>query len=74
MKTATVITDPKMIALYRMATLKQMLRLECLGMKNSRGSVYAIIKNEFNLRGDKKSVYTQFSQLYEEKKAVAGIQ
>ena len=41
----------------------QMLKLETKGMKHSRGSVYAMIKKEFGLKGTKQSVLEQFGKL-----------
>jgi hypothetical protein len=50
-------------------TLRQALKLEVLGMKHSRGSVFALIKREFGLKGNKKSVLEQFSALVDSAKA-----
>ena len=44
---------------FRLLTLRSALKLEILGMKNSRRSVYAIIKEEFGFRGNKQKVYDQ---------------
>jgi hypothetical protein len=41
----------------------QALKLETLGLKHSRGSVYALIKKEFILKGSKASVLEQFGKL-----------
>ena len=68
MDQTTVIDTPKGIAMYRMLSLKSALKLETLGMKNSRGSVCAMIKREYNLKGNKQSVYDQFVKLVEEVK------
>ena len=64
----TMITGEKNIALARMLTLKQALRLETLGMKRRGPSVYSIVKKEFGLRGNKHSVFTQFCELTEKRK------
>tara|TARA_R110000803_G_scaffold192258_2_gene255036 strand:- start:126 stop:332 length:207 start_codon:yes stop_codon:yes gene_type:complete len=57
------------IPVYRLVVLKQALRLELKGMRASRGrSAYAIVKEEFNLRGNKERVYTQFCELVEKRK------
>jgi hypothetical protein len=51
------------IRIYRLLVLQGALRLECKGMKMSRGrSVYAVIKKEFGLKGSKQRVLTQFEQ------------
>ncbi len=57
--------------IFNMLAQKQALKLEMLGMKHSRGSVYAHIKRTYGLRGNKKSVYTQFCELVEKEKALA---
>ena len=44
---------------FRLLTLRSALKLEILGMKNRRRSVYAIIKEEFGFRGNKQKVYDQ---------------
>jgi hypothetical protein len=41
----------------------QALKLETLGLKHSRGSVYALVKKEFSLKGNKASVLEQFGKL-----------
>ena len=62
------ITDTEAIALYRMATLRAALKLEVLGMKRRGRSVFAIVKEENNLKGTKRQVLEQFTKLYEERK------
>jgi hypothetical protein len=59
---STIITGKENLNMYRLIVLKSALRLECLGMKNSRGSVYSLIKKEFKLKGNKESVLIQFTQ------------
>lgn len=57
------------VAIYQMIAMKKALFLETKGMKLSRGkSMYAQVKREFNLRGSKQSVYTQFCELVEQVK------
>ena len=51
------------IRVGRMLALKGALRLELVGMKRHGRSVYAIVKEEFNLKGSKKKVYEQFVAL-----------
>ena len=59
----TVITGKENIELHHLLGLKYALRLEILGMKHSRGSVYAKIKRKFNLKGNKQKVYDKFCEL-----------
>jgi hypothetical protein len=64
-----MITGEENIALFRMLTLKQALKLELIGLKMSRGtSAYAIIKREFNLKGSKQKVYDQYVSIIEDLK------
>ena len=56
------------VELFRLMAMKSALKLECLGMKHSRGSVYALIKREFGYKGSKKKVLEQFSAMIEELK------
>jgi len=58
-----MLTTPQEINQYRLLTLYHALKLETLGLKNSRGSVYANIKREFSLKGNKQSVLEQFGKL-----------
>ena len=56
----TVITG-KNIEVYRLMVLLSALKLEMLGIKRSKGrTAYSIIKSEFNLKGNRQSVYDQF--------------
>lgn len=54
------------VQMFRLLALKGALKLECLGMKHSQGSVYALIKREFGLKGSKQKVLDQFTQMIEE--------
>jgi len=58
-----VLNTPEQIEMYRLLTLYHALKLETKGLKFSRGSVYANIKREFNLKGNKQSVLEQFGKL-----------
>ena len=58
-----LITGKENIELYDMLRLKYALKLELKGMKNSRGSVYALIKRELNLKGNKQKVYDQLCNI-----------
>lgn len=63
----TVLTNPDDIAAYRLLVLQKGLSLETKGIKMSRGrSCYSIIKEEFNLKGNKLSVLDQFTKLLQE--------
>ena len=59
----TILTGDQ-IPEFRKRVLLRGLKLELKGMKLSRGrSCYSIIKNEFNLKGSRQSVFDQFSEL-----------
>lgn len=48
----------------RLLTLHTGLNLELQGLRMSRGKTcYSIIKNEFNLKGNKQKVYDQFTDI-----------
>ena len=59
---------PENINFVRMATLKSALKLEIAGLKRRGRSVYAIIKEEFGLTGNKRTVLADFTKLIEQKK------
>ena len=58
-----MITGKDNLELYNMLRLKSALKLELKGLKHSRGSAYAYINQEFNLKGNKQSVYDQFTTI-----------
>jgi hypothetical protein len=59
----TILTGDQ-IPEFRKRVLLRGLKLELKGMKLSKGrSCYSIIKNEFNLKGSRQSVFDQFSEL-----------
>ena len=58
-----ILTTPEQIKQFQLLTMYQSLKLECLGLKHSQGSVYALVKKQFNLKGTKQSVLKQFGQL-----------
>ena len=64
-----MITGEDNIKKFRLIALKHALDLEIkTGMKVSRGrTAYSIIKNEFNLKGNKQKVLNQFTKLVEER-------
>ena len=71
-KNPVVIDTPEGIAMYRLIVLRGALHLELMGMRRRGQSAYAIIKNEFGLHGNKQSVYTQFCELIQKRKAEGG--
>ena len=58
----TTITDPTAIEAARLLALRQMLRLELLGMRHRGRSAYAILKAEFGLRGSRQTVFNALTQ------------
>jgi len=54
-------TDPRV----RIAVLVGALKLEVLGMKRRGRSAYAIVKDEFGLRGNKRRVLEQLTDIKE---------
>ena len=63
MSIATIITGKENIDRYRLIVLKHGLKLELLGMQKRRPSCYSVIKEEFNLKGNKQKVYDKFCEL-----------
>jgi hypothetical protein len=59
---ATVLTGQD-ITDYRARVLLSALKLECLGMKRNGPSVYSIVKRDYNLKGNKQSVYDQLKSI-----------
>jgi len=51
---------------WRMRVLLSSLELEIVGMKRLGRSAYSIIKEEFNLKGNKKKVYSQLRAMIKE--------
>ena len=58
-----IITGKENIDRYRLILLKHGLKLELLGMQKRRPSCYSVIKEEFNLKGNKQKVYDMFCEL-----------
>jgi len=56
-----MINNPKGIELFRLLTLRKGLYLEIKGMKKRGKSSYQIIKDEFELKGNKINVYNKFT-------------
>lgn len=63
MNDPVMISEPSQIELARMRIMLSALKLEIFGMRHSRGSVYAMIKRQFGLKGSKQSVHDQLKQL-----------
>lgn len=59
-----VITSTGGIQHARYLALAGALHLETLGMKRRGRSVYALIKEEFNLKGSKQRVLLQFCEMH----------
>ena len=68
-----IIDTPQGIELYHLTAQKYALKLEMLGMKNSRGSVYAHLKRTHGWKGNKQKIMDQLVSLIEGKKKEAGI-
>ena len=69
---ATVITGEH-INTYRLLTLRMGLKAEMRGMRLTRGrSCFAIVKEEFGLKGNKQKVFEQFEALLEKLKSQGG--
>ena len=58
-----MITGNDNIEMFRLLQMKSALALEIKGLKHSRGSVYALVKKEFNLKGNKQKVYDQLCNI-----------
>jgi len=61
----TMITGPH-IQLYRMMVLRSGLRLEMKGLSRRGRSIYAIVKDEFGLRGTRERVLAQLEKRIED--------
>ena len=64
----TMLTQPNQIALARLMTLRSMLKLEMKGMARRGRSAYAIIKEEFALKGTRQRVLDQLTDIIEKEK------
>ena len=75
MKETTILDTPDSIDFFRLATMVQGLKLECKGMRISRGpTCYAMAKREFNLKGSKEKVLAQLTKIKEDRIAVRQAQ
>lgn len=70
----TVLDTPAEIEMFQLLRLRSALGLELLGMKHSKGSVYAHIKRHYGLKGNKQRVWDQFNTLIIERGGPDGRQ
>ena len=61
-----ILNTPNQIDAFRLLTLRGALRLEVMGMKRHGRSAYAIVKEEFDLKGNKQRVFDQFTEILQE--------
>ena len=67
---ATVYIGREATNIVRMITLMHGLRLEVRGMRLTRGrTCYAIVKQEYGLKGNKQRVLDQFQEILDEAEA-----
>lgn len=59
----TMITGKEQIDAFRARVLLRGLKLEMLGMTRRGQSCYAIIKQEYGLKGSKQKVYENFKKI-----------
>jgi hypothetical protein len=64
-KPGTMINTPGQIQLFRMYCQKAALKMEMLGLKKKGRTAYSMIKEEYDLKGSKKSVLEQLQILIE---------
>jgi len=62
-----MITGKENIENFRLLTLRSALRLEVRGMKRRGRSAYAIVKEEFGLKGNKQKVLDALNKIIHEK-------
>jgi hypothetical protein len=61
-----ILNTPEQINAFRLITIWGALRLELTGMKRRGRSAYSIVKEEFNLKGNKHKVFDQFTDILHE--------
>ena len=61
-----MLNTPSQIDAFRLLTLRGALRLEVMGMKRHGRSAYALVKEEFALKGNKQKVFDQFTKILQE--------
>ena len=69
----TVIAGEQNVRNARLYALKGCLSLEMKGLKRRGQSAFAIVKQEFGLKGNKKEVYDQFLKIIENMEKEVGI-
>ena len=65
-----MINTPKGIELFRLMALRSGLEAEIKGMKKRGKSCYQIIKDEFDLKGNKINVYNKFTDYINELRGI----
>ena len=58
----TTIYNPDQIDAARLLTLRQMLRLEMLGMTKKGRSAYSILKSDFGFKGSRESIFAALTE------------
>lgn len=61
-----VLDTPEGIEFYLLASRKAALSLEIKGLRHSRGSVYALCKRVYGLKGNRQSVLAQMEKMVED--------
>lgn len=67
---AITLTGKAQMEMFHLLQMKHALSLECKGMKNSRGSVYAYTKKLMGFKGNKQRVYDQLVKYIEDLKVI----
>jgi hypothetical protein len=65
----TIITGKRDIHLVHMLAQRAAFRLELAGMRRRGRTVYAIVKEEYGLRGNRRRVFEQFCKMVDEASA-----
>jgi hypothetical protein len=66
MEGTLVFDTPDKIKGYRILAMRSALKLEILGLKHSRVSIYALVKQEFGFKGSKQKVLEQLNKWIDE--------
>jgi hypothetical protein len=72
MKQAIVLDTPDQIQFFQIARLCSALKLEMIGLKHSRGSVYAYCKRTYGLKGNKAKVLEAMTKIKNDMLEAAG--
>lgn len=70
---ATIINTKEGIELFNLQQLRYALKLELKGLRHSRGSAYATIKQRFGFKGNKANVLTQLESHIQTKEKEYGV-